>query len=149
DVQLRVVQDEDGAFGADRDLRHGAAGVRGLDPCRGECCGLTGSEDPDAAVRGGDGHAVPAERDLGAGWEFDQSAAAHGGRVDRGHAARAGLDDVVAGLEDVEVIAGHGQSRVELLSVHVQTAQQPAALVQDPDAPVGDLDLGGGESVEV
>jgi hypothetical protein len=132
----------------DRDGRGAAAGLEDrIDGAGAEGGGLVRGEDPDASVRGGDHDAVPADADRGVGWQLDQAGPGDRRGVDGGHASRSGLEHVVAGLDDVEVLAGRGDARVELPGVDVQTADQTAIPVADPDAAVGDLDLRGGQPV--
>ena len=117
-----------------------------FDGGRAERRGLVRGDDPDLAVRSGDDHPVITERDDRALWQLDETTPGDGGGVDRGDTTRTGLEDVVAGLDDVEILPGGGDLAVDLSGVYVDSADEPAVLVRDPDAAVGDVDLGGGQT---
>ena len=148
--ELLAVQHVHVAAHGDGDGRRAVAGLEDrLDGGGAERGGFVRGEDPDPAVGRGDDDAVPADADGGLGRQLHQARAGSGCGVDGGHAARPGLEDVVAGLDDVEVLAGGGDAGVELARVDVQAADEAAVAVADPDAAVGDLDLRGGEAVVV
>src|SRR5690606_6246538 len=148
--ELLAVEHVDVAAHGDGDGRRAAAGLEdGFDRGGAERRGFVRGEDPDPAIGSGDHDAVPADADGGLGRQLDEARTGGGRGVDGGHAARPGLEDVVAGLDDVEVLAGGGDAGVELAGVDVQTADEAAVAVADPDAAVGDLDLRGGQAVVV
>ena len=143
-VQLVAVEHHCGAGAGDGHVDLAALGlVGGLEGVGAERGGLIGAEHPHAPVGGGDRHAVPAEDDLAFGRQLHDAPAHHGRGVHRAQPARTDGEHVVPGLQNVDVIPGHGQAGVVLGGIHVEPADERAVLVADPHPAVVDVHVRG------
>ena len=143
--KLVAVQEKDGSSRAHRDRRRPAGRLMNrLDGLWAERRGLVQGQNPDTSVGGDEHDAIPAESNSGAGEVTDRLLAGDGGSVDRHHPVRPRLEHVIAGLQDLDAIAGRGEPGVELGNVDVEPSHQALLCGGHPDAAVGHRAVGGG-----